>query len=34
MEPETGIPPPSLPWQMEKQELQARPRVTKSPAMV
>lgn len=34
MELETGIPPPSLPRQMEKQGLRAWPRVTESPAVV
>ena len=34
MELETGIPPPSLPWQMEKQGLRAWPRVTESHAPV
>lgn len=33
MELETGIPPPSRPWQMEKQGLRAWPRVTESPAV-
>lgn len=34
MELETGIPPPSSLWQMEKQGLRAWPGVTQSPVVV